>query len=755
MLYSKFIEAGYRIFGLHKIVDGKCSCINDDCKAVGKHPFASSWQHTPKWSESQITRMQESGVLDTGYGVLVYGLLVVDIDARNGGVESFKQLIDDIPSIKDCGFIVNTGSGNGSQHWFFKIDSSLSLSQIHHKYKGIDFKSSGFVVGAGSIHASGSKYDVAIGSPSDITDAPQELIDCLAKQDKRRVVINDRQVDISNDEVRDMVFSIDPDCDYDKWVRVGMAVHHVTSGDGFKIWDEWSSGGEKYRPKEMDQKWHSFGKKINPVGLGTLVYFAEEAGYITPVTFKPEDADPEPNRDGLPCDIDSIDLLRPIGLVGDVVEWINDQCRYPRENLAVGSALTAVGNIIGMKYTDGYSGVSANLFTFCVAASGTGKEAILQASSEIMRTAGIAGACHGTIKSEQEITRNLIHHQAAIYTIDEIGLLLQKIDNATTRGGATYLEGVIGMLMSAYSKADSFLPLSGDVRRDAQKEMIRELSQCENKIAENEDKSGRYALRKEQLDRALEYIDSGLERPFLSLVGYTTPSTFEGLVTASSITSGFIGRSILVNERESNPRAKRRFKKRAMPSELASTLKSLYSAGYYDANAGGRIEFTNDKIEVPSTEQAETLLDKILDWIEDYAEQHKEMSGLEAAIRRGFELVLKISMILATPSGLREAEHVRWAFAFIYRDINDKTMMAYANENKDNKNESGKVLMARILGQIDNKTGATVAALKNRLRKKESDITKALELMEQSGKVERRTVSSKKYKKETKKWFTV
>ena len=123
------------------------------------------------------------------------------------------------------------------------------------------------------------------------------------------------------------------------------------------------------------------------------------------------------------------------------------------------------------------------------------------------------------------------------------------------------------------------------------------------------------------------------------------------------------------------------------------------------------------------------LLDDIENWIHSYAETHKELSGLEAAIRRGFELVLKISFILGAPSGLRTAYHCQWAFAMVYRDINDKTMLAFANDNAKSKSssESGRVLTAKILAQIDNKTGATISTLANRLRKPVKDIEAALE----------------------------
>ena len=45
----------------------------------------------------------------------------------------------------------------------------------------------------------------------------------------------------------------------------------------------------------------------------------------------------------------------------------------------------------------------------------------MQSYLQIMRTAQVQAAVHGGFKSEQEVMRNLIRHQAAFYCIDEIG----------------------------------------------------------------------------------------------------------------------------------------------------------------------------------------------------------------------------------------------------------------------------------------------------------------------------------------------
>ena len=140
-----YIDAGFKVFGLHGSSGGLCNCGDVECKAILKHPIMSNWQNVPVWSDEQIECFSEMGHFDSGFGVIVRDYLIIDVDARNGGVKSFKQLCKDVPAILDCKFIVNTGSGGGSQHHYFKLsddDKTKSLMQNNDKYKGIDFKTS-------------------------------------------------------------------------------------------------------------------------------------------------------------------------------------------------------------------------------------------------------------------------------------------------------------------------------------------------------------------------------------------------------------------------------------------------------------------------------------------------------------------------------------------------------------------------------------------------------------------------------------
>jgi len=222
----------------------------------------------------------------------------------------------------------------------------------------------------------------------------------------------------------------------------------------------------------LARHWHSFGKTLNPAGYGTLLHHARDGGYTEDVTF-------EYKGEPLPADLDTtgIDLKRPPGYIGELTAWINSQCLYPRENLAVAAALCAVSGLAGMRFIDELDDMSANIIAFCVAGSGTGKEAVQQAYLKIMRAASTQGAVHGGFKSEQELMRNLLRHQAAFYSVDELGLVLRKLENASKRGGASYLEGIIGLVMSVYSKANGYLPITGDLKEEIRGNHWARLSQ--------------------------------------------------------------------------------------------------------------------------------------------------------------------------------------------------------------------------------------------------------------------------------------
>ena len=76
----------------------------------------------------------------------------------------------------------------------------------------------------------------------------------------------------------DLLNAIPPDCSYDEWLKVGMALKH--EGADCSVWDSWSSRGYKYKSGECAKKWRTF--KRSEVTGGTLYHIALEYGYQPP-----------------------------------------------------------------------------------------------------------------------------------------------------------------------------------------------------------------------------------------------------------------------------------------------------------------------------------------------------------------------------------------------------------------------------------------------------------------------------------------
>ena len=242
----------------------------------GKRPYTLRWQNTPY--------PQHFIEIKGNYGVLCNGLLILDIDARNGGVESLKKLTKRIPDIQRSGFVVATGSGGGSQHIYFKL-SPLQQKKLKAKlssYPGIDFKTSGQVVGPGSVHPDTHKtYEIAHGNPGNIINAPSALIKLLTPtqslpQTKKQQNTSVKTIDFNHqsdwEKIESILDELDPDMDHDEWVKVGMAIKSTVGETGFELWNSWSRRGGKYKAKEMGNIWRSF--KRDGVKMGTLIHMA-------------------------------------------------------------------------------------------------------------------------------------------------------------------------------------------------------------------------------------------------------------------------------------------------------------------------------------------------------------------------------------------------------------------------------------------------------------------------------------------------
>lgn len=135
-----------------------------------------------------VDRMFSSNNCNIGISAEASGLLVVDIDPRNGGDDSYRELIAAYGELPDT---VTALTPSGGTHYFFKLPKDLTKA-TDSLADGIDIKVNGYVVVAPSkisVNGTTKNYDWFAGqSPFEfqIAEAPSWLIEKIKTAEPKR-----------------------------------------------------------------------------------------------------------------------------------------------------------------------------------------------------------------------------------------------------------------------------------------------------------------------------------------------------------------------------------------------------------------------------------------------------------------------------------------------------------------------------------------------------------------------------------------
>lgn len=91
--------------------------------------------------------------------------------------------------------------------------------------------------------------------------------------------------DLDDQDVLDALALVGDHDDYDRWLQVGMALHHQYTGDprGLEIWHEWSQEAGNYDSDALDAKWTSFSDVRNAgkaTTFKTVLMWAKEGAKL-------------------------------------------------------------------------------------------------------------------------------------------------------------------------------------------------------------------------------------------------------------------------------------------------------------------------------------------------------------------------------------------------------------------------------------------------------------------------------------------
>jgi len=107
--------------------------------------------------------------------------------------------------------------------------------------------------------------------------------------------------------VMDALDCIPPDCPYEEWLKVGIALKHEFQEDGLAVWDQWSRRAtHKYDGYDtLLAKWATFDgtRRNKPVTIGSIAYYAKDGGFEMPQTEEELEATEELAKSlGVPVD---------------------------------------------------------------------------------------------------------------------------------------------------------------------------------------------------------------------------------------------------------------------------------------------------------------------------------------------------------------------------------------------------------------------------------------------------------------------
>lgn len=260
-----YARLGWYVLPVWSVDDhGQCRCGRPNTEKghkAGKHPQSELVPHGHQDStiDEQVIRDWWATDPNAGIGISLAesGLLALDIDPQNGGVESLAELEAEHGVMhSDCTAVTQ----GGGEHRLFTADEDMTYPGT--LGKGLDLKHHGYICVAPTLGPSGDYKWAAGRSPLSQTRPakPSPLPQLIAS--KARPPVNYSLTERGGvpvataqtfDDLRSALKHVDAD-DYTTWVNVGMVLKPYGE-NGYKIWTEWASTSEKFDAAAQRRKW--------------------------------------------------------------------------------------------------------------------------------------------------------------------------------------------------------------------------------------------------------------------------------------------------------------------------------------------------------------------------------------------------------------------------------------------------------------------------------------------------------------------
>lgn len=172
-----YVRRGWFVAPLHTIAKGACTCGRSDCIAPGKHPRLGRGYQPSRDPKQVAAWWDQYPASNIGIFTGPSSLVVLDVDPRNGGDESFAELERRFGELPTTPWVL---TGGGGWHLYFWRPAHVEDVRSCAIAPGVEVKSrSGYVVAPTSYHLSGKTYVWDSGrslEDTPLADAPAWLL---------------------------------------------------------------------------------------------------------------------------------------------------------------------------------------------------------------------------------------------------------------------------------------------------------------------------------------------------------------------------------------------------------------------------------------------------------------------------------------------------------------------------------------------------------------------------------------------------
>ena len=323
---------------------GQCRCgrpNNEKGHKVGKHPQSklAPRGHHDSTIDEDLIREWWSTDPDAGIGISLSdsGLLALDIDPQNGGLESLAKIESQHGVLhSDCTAITQ----GGGEHRLFKADKEASFPGT--LGEGLDLKHHGYICVAPTLGESGSYNWESGRSPLSQTNpvVPSELPSLIASRarSKTSYSLTERNgVPVATaqtfDDLRSALKHVDA-ADYTNWVNVGTVLKPYGE-NGYKVWTEWSATSDKFDADTQRKKWERDLSHPHSITYRSIFRLALDAGWAGNSSKRAEAAVEQPALGDHPLSLTNAALCGASTVT--VFEYIYDDFMSTGVNVVAGA----------------------------------------------------------------------------------------------------------------------------------------------------------------------------------------------------------------------------------------------------------------------------------------------------------------------------------------------------------------------------------------------------------------------------------